>query len=338
MSSSSTQARKSHNTALARRKALGTRVYISDLLGVHTLETGLAYYYRGHYIYAFPAGNLIEPIPYSTRRGVMIQGVLDEGAPTYDGSAEGLRCEGEVRALEASMEAEVRVREGAKGEVTGDLLGASRAGSEDVNLRGASGGEALKTCSRAVSPTLWLTPPAEDLLSSLPGLSALRDGALKAFTPCHGASFLAASAPGSRLASRSASPSPLRSTSSHVGLAHLGAIKGHDYHFDSLGSDANPTTEDFPSRTSPTVGYLHGLGDHALSAGNLACPNAAARVKPCAIHGEECDGVSVERACLTEETKKGVGFVEEVPLLEARGRQMVNWEVLLEEARAEEAV
>lgn len=101
---------KSANEALARRKALHIQVYISGLSGQHTLEVGLAYYYRGHYIYACPASNLIEPIPYSTRKGIMIQGVVSETAPWYDRSAPGLGEEREIRALEKSVESERRAK------------------------------------------------------------------------------------------------------------------------------------------------------------------------------------------------------------------------------------
>ncbi|KAF3036107.1 hypothetical protein E8E11_003707 [Didymella keratinophila] len=309
------KAAKNNNTALARRKAVGTYVYISGLRGVHTLETGLAYYYRGHYIYAYPAGNLIEPIPYSTRKGIMIQGVLDAGAPMCSAGAAGLLGEEEVRALSASVENEGRKK--TYGEE----------GSAEEAVRADSGTE---------EPGLRRALLDGDLRGSVMSLAALRESGLKAFTPHHGASSLAASAPGSRLASRSASPLGLRPTSSHVGLARLGAIRGHSSPFANTHYlEANSLIEDVPSRFSSALGYLPGLGDHALSARGLARP---IRVAPCPIHGEGCDGVSVERDCLTEETKKGLGFVEEVSIIERGGRQMVDWARLLEEARVEEGV
>jgi hypothetical protein len=318
---STTQFRKAiNNTALARHKALSTYVYISGLTGVHKLETGLAYYYRGHYIYAYPAGNLIEPIPYSTRTGIVIQGVLDAEAPVYDAGARGLRGEGEVRALELSVQSEVARREAVSRETSEKM-------PEVVEVREPSG--------RAESPALRCTPPAGDLHGSITTLAALRESGLRAFTPCYGASCLAASAPGSRLASRSGSPSGLRPVSSHVGLARLGAIKGHSSPFNNNHLEANAPVGDATSRPSSAVGYLPGLGDHALSARDLAHP---VRVAPCPIHGEECDGVSVERACLTEKTREGLGFVEEVPIIERGGRQMVDWASLLKEARAEDGI
>ncbi|KAJ4382444.1 hypothetical protein N0V86_002779 [Didymella sp. IMI 355093] len=327
-SSSSSQSRKAQSEAFARRKALQTHVYISGLRGVHTLETGLAYYYRGHYMYAYPAGNLVEPTPYSTRKGIMIQGVLDAGAPVYDASAVGLREEKEVRALEASVESEMQRKEKVM-----DACGLEVDGAQEE-----MSSNSMKHFSAAPSPALRLTPPAEDLRTSLTSLSVLRDNGTKAFTPRHGVSCLAASAPGSRLASRSASPSGLRPVSSHVALARLGAIKGHNHHKENAGNEANSPAEDISSRPASSVGYLYGLGDHALAVGYLARSVAPERAKPCAIHGEECDGVSVERACLTEETRWELGFVEEVPVISRGDKQMVDWASLLEEARAEKRI
>lgn len=96
------------------------------------------------------------------------------------------------------------------------------------------------------------------------------------------------------------------------------------------------------SRPASSVGYLYGLGDHALSVEDLNRAeksvgvglNGGARTAPCAIHGEECDGVSTERMWKTEETKRSRGFMEEVPMVDAGGRVMVDWARLLEEAKA----
>ncbi|KAF1842043.1 uncharacterized protein K460DRAFT_294136 [Cucurbitaria berberidis CBS 394.84] len=78
------------------------RVYISGLEGHHSLEVGVAYHYRGHFIYAFPAGTPIEPIPYSTSKGIMIVGTTQELAPTYDPQATNLMSEGGISALHRS--------------------------------------------------------------------------------------------------------------------------------------------------------------------------------------------------------------------------------------------
>lgn len=206
--------RKSMTDRLARDRALHTHVYISGLAGHHTLETGLAYYYRGHYIYAYPAGTLIEPVPYSTRRGIVIQGIVSESAPVYDAKAVGLVEEGDIRALAASVENERRERE-----VQGDETQV-----EEDDVVAADEITNSSTSSRTPSPYLAVQP-----VSPLPTparLFALRDPSLHTLTPCRGLSFLAASAPGSRLASRSASPSSMRPASSHTAIKHPGSIRG----------------------------------------------------------------------------------------------------------------
>jgi hypothetical protein len=226
-------ASRSHKERIAREKALHTRVYISGLSGHHSLEVGLAYYYRGHYIYAYPAGNLIEPVPYSTRKGIMIQGIVSESAPGYDAKEDGLREEDEIRALEVSIEGEITAKE-ERGEgkirTTGECVYASR--SSRPCFSRADSGEALETSALAPPVGLGMRGGAEDLPATIISFAALRENALETFTPHHGAGFLAASAPGSRLASRAASPSGLRPISSHVGLARLGAIKGAFHHIE----------------------------------------------------------------------------------------------------------
>ncbi|KAF2633856.1 hypothetical protein BU25DRAFT_465081 [Macroventuria anomochaeta] len=343
---SSHAARKSHNERIARERAQHTHVYISGLSGHHTLERGLAYYYRGHYIYAYPAGNLIEPIPYSTRKGIMIQGIVSASAPGYDKEDEGLVEEESIRALEASVEGEKRAKEESEEDKAKEVVCALEDGVDVVNtsrtpapfLTDLLVNEALKPSSRSASPSLRPPPAAEALPPTITSFAVLRDAALNTFTPQLGARFLAASAPGSRLASRAASPSGLRPTSSHVGLARLGSIRGHTHHLNIPIHTANSSTEDTPSRPASSVRYLYGLGDHALSIEDLPRPvgvSSGGRVAPCTIHGEECDGVSVKELWLTKRVVSGLGFVEELPMMERGGRVMVDWAELLEEARAE---
>lgn len=81
-------------------------MFVSGFQGSYTLETGVAYHYRGHYVYATPAGNPIEPIPYSTRKGISIVGIALDQAPPYDPQAVELVPEASVSALERA-----RVRE-----------------------------------------------------------------------------------------------------------------------------------------------------------------------------------------------------------------------------------
>lgn len=316
MSSSARQSRKS---SIARSRALHTHVYISGLKGHHTLETGLAYYYRGHYIYIYPAGNLIEPIQYSIRKGIMIQGIVSASAPVYDADKEGLVDESSVSALKASIQTE-----------TAALKQPSANKAAETDLQ--QDWESSSPASPAVPGSRSFTDALRPSLSSLP---LLHENALPPSTPPHSALLLSASAPGSRLASRAASPSGLRPTSSHIGLARLGAIRGTLGPPDGFELETNPAAEDIPPRSS-SVGFLVGLGDHALSAEDL--PSVVARdgvrVPPCAIHGEECDGVATDRLWLSEEVRRGMGFVGEVPVVDCGGRVMVDWAGLLEEERA----
>ncbi|KAF1947626.1 hypothetical protein EJ02DRAFT_390665 [Clathrospora elynae] len=90
------------NQRAARVKALNQRVYISGLQGHHTLEVGVAYHYRGHYLYAYPARTPIEPIPFSTKKGINLSGIVDDGAPVYNPKARHLVPESEIAALQRS--------------------------------------------------------------------------------------------------------------------------------------------------------------------------------------------------------------------------------------------
>lgn len=86
---------------LARRKAVNQKVYISGLQGQHSLEVGVAYYYRGHFIYA-PSRNPIEPVPFSTRTGIQIVGTRAELAPRYEADGKSLVSELTISALNKS--------------------------------------------------------------------------------------------------------------------------------------------------------------------------------------------------------------------------------------------
>ncbi|KZM21960.1 uncharacterized protein EKO05_0005068 [Ascochyta rabiei] len=317
----SPNARKAHNERIAREKALYTHVYISGFTAHHTLEVGLAYYYRGHYIYAYPAGNLLEPIPYSTRKGIMIQGIVSGSAPAYDASAAGLPLESSVSALKKSIISEQEAQE--------------QSASASANTTAvSSAGNA--TSSSPPLLLLFSSPPhtnTDDPHRPLSSTAPLRESALNTFTPRHGASLLAASAPGSRLASRAASPSGLRPIASHVGLARLGAILGRTPSA-SRCAEANSIAEEGSAR-GRAVGWLMGLGDHALGAAELrSLGSGTGRVAPCAIDGEECGGVATAESWLTERARCGKGFVEKLPMVEGGGRMMVDWMRLLVEEKA----
>ncbi|KAF2727430.1 hypothetical protein EJ04DRAFT_557404 [Polyplosphaeria fusca] len=56
-------------------------------------------------------------------------------------------------------------------------------------------------------------------------------------------------------------------------------------------------------------------------------------LKKCALHGEECDGETVTNLHLTEATRRGIGFKEAYPVIEKKGRVMVDWEDLVRQER-----
>ncbi len=320
------------NASLAHSKATSTYVYISGLSGHHTLEVGLAYYYRGHYIYAYPAGTLIEPIPYSTRKGIMIQGIVSPSAPEYHRGAEDLVEEGSVEALRASIRSESEALK---------RLEADRMKETEDVLAGEAGRSSGADASRR--PSLP-TPAMCSLQGPSSALPLRREGALPPFTPQHGLKWVAASAPGSRLASTtptplaSRAPSPtskLRPNHSSLGLSSLSRIRGRPppslKRFTKLTPFPETIPSNIPSR-SVSVTYLPGLGDHALLAGDAGeGGKGGKRTAPCVIHGGECDGVFTAEKWLTAMTVENRGFVEEVPWVCGGGRVMVDWVGLLEE-------
>lgn len=84
-------------------KAKGMEVYVSGFSGVHPIQTGVAYWYRGHYIYS-KAGIPVEPIPFATKKGIHIVGTTVETAPPLrTGYGHEERDESEVAALYRSM-------------------------------------------------------------------------------------------------------------------------------------------------------------------------------------------------------------------------------------------
>lgn len=88
------------------------QVYISGFQHIHSLTVGVAYYYRGHYLYAYPQRNPIEPVPFSTKqKGVRILGLIHDRAPAYDPKDPSLVCESNIRALERSCFHERESRE-----------------------------------------------------------------------------------------------------------------------------------------------------------------------------------------------------------------------------------
>ncbi|KAF2748192.1 hypothetical protein M011DRAFT_467232 [Sporormia fimetaria CBS 119925] len=58
-------------------------------------------------------------------------------------------------------------------------------------------------------------------------------------------------------------------------------------------------------------------------------PAQATQLTKCAIHGEDCDGVTVTQVHLTEQQRRSGGFAAEYPMIERNGRVMIDWEQIL---------
>ncbi|CBX91129.1 predicted protein [Plenodomus lingam JN3] len=140
-------------------------VYISGVKGQHSLEVGVAYFYRGHHIYSAAAANPIDPIPFSTRRGISVVGVAQHLAPPYAPQAADLVPEASIRALHYSYRhALKKLEEGLKAAAADTLQE-----------------EAEKKKSGGKMPVLGTVTALDDT----------------SFTPHDRAQYLAASAPGS---------------------------------------------------------------------------------------------------------------------------------------------
>ena len=61
-----------------------------------------------------------------------------------------------------------------------------------------------------------------------------------------------------------------------------------------------------------------------------------ARIKPCSLHGELCDGVTTMWNQETEVLRRRRGFAEPTPMVMCGARVMVDWAQLLKEAQAEQ--
>jgi hypothetical protein len=59
------------------------------------------------------------------------------------------------------------------------------------------------------------------------------------------------------------------------------------------------------------------------------------KVTKCALHGEECDGVSAGHLHLTEATRQGRGFQQSYRMIHRGGREMVDWVRIMNEERVQ---
>ncbi|KAH7077847.1 hypothetical protein BKA63DRAFT_369742, partial [Paraphoma chrysanthemicola] len=220
------------NKRNAAAKAQGQRVYISGIQGHQSLETGVAYHYRGHYVYAYPNGNPIEPVPYQTKKGINIIGTVQDNAPLYAPNDPSLVPEARIAALKKSCQhvwddqqeeeeqrkmetaqiiEEEAVDEEEEGSVALEMPTTYHQGSYYApNMPG----EAMRSTMTPMIPhqVSSRAPSRAVSYTSLPHLS---------FTPHDRAQYLADSAPGSRLPSISNTPYHSRPVSPSGGATSL---------------------------------------------------------------------------------------------------------------------
>jgi hypothetical protein len=192
------------------------------------------------------------------------------------------------------------------------------------------------------------------------------------FTPHDRARYLSDSAPGSRLASVTTTPyasrpvsptqhthsSSLRQISSTSRLAQLlvddrmsrtctplsdvtegNTLLSHTRLSLDEAADTNSGIEDPASppysRNKPIGTGRPRRASMALNhAYNAANPLVSARTPKCALHGEECDGVTVTETWKTQRARETTGFKDLYPVVSGAGdRVMVDWMKLLAEER-----
>lgn len=78
------------------------RVYISGFTDKHPIETGVAYFYRGHYLYG-AIGNPTTPVTFASKKEIMVVSTTTDTAPEYNQRAPGLQAEHTIAALHKSM-------------------------------------------------------------------------------------------------------------------------------------------------------------------------------------------------------------------------------------------
>jgi hypothetical protein len=482
---------KKHSEAetarIALAKAQGQRVYISGLSGHHTLETGVAYHYRGHYVYSYPQGMPIDPVPFQTKQGINIRANPLHSALPYDPNAPGLVSESSINALnktwgamwkEQKSEEEMRKKEVAEAiedeeghlgskalselpampyatslvptQVSsrmGSRVGSrtdlsslavptlrrssSRPGSSSASFAAHDAHSRSSSTSLAVFDTnagytrsssatipglghsashpdlqasssslttlgrdfgnlhLQVPQPNAGTAPSRPSLSAYAPSSVYGeniydslsrlrndfYTPHDRARFLSDSAPGSRLASTTATPytsrpvSPshqhpralntLRQVASTTRLSQLlaedltprafsplSAVEGNTTlpatNNGQPGTHTNISAEEASAigaaseMSSPPYSRNKPIGTGRPRRASIALNQAHNAAKdtrrPCALHGEECDGVSVVETWKTRHAEETTGFKEPVPVVKGAGeRVMVDWARLLKE-------
>ncbi len=196
------------------------------------MELGLAYYYRGHFIYAYPAGTPIEPIAYSTRRGISIVGIALDQAPRYNAFATNLVAEDSIGALKKACKNEAILQQQRKEEQESETPEVSQQSKEDKRAKSAP----ENNIKQADVPSVYVSDAdkqsenharsksasSTEFLKPLPSVPRIHSSA---YTPHDRAQFLAYSAPASRYMSTSNSPHASRPVSPSKGTEGSGLLR-----------------------------------------------------------------------------------------------------------------
>tara|TARA_R110002003_G_scaffold39_19_gene2555 strand:+ start:2644 stop:3876 length:1233 start_codon:yes stop_codon:yes gene_type:complete len=270
------------NARIAAAKAKGQRVYVSGVQGQVSLETGVAYHYRGHYVYAYPAGTPIEPIPFQTKRGISIVGTVQDQVPLYAPNDPSLVPEASIGALTKSCR---RVWEDQKEEEEQQKSENAEAVEESMketieeedpfavlemptivrrgqhNARNLHGEAMRSTMTPLIPPQV--SSRAGSRVASYTSLSHL---AVPSYTPHGRAQYLADSAPGSRLPSTISTPYTSRPVSPARGASSLRQIASTSRLHALLAEDRVPRA--FSPLSNVAEGNTHHLTNTSDSALN----------------------------------------------------------------------
>ncbi|KAF1999677.1 hypothetical protein P154DRAFT_216778 [Amniculicola lignicola CBS 123094] len=248
-------------------------IHISGLHGIHDVRTGIAYWYRGHYLYALNGGP-IEPVEYPVKSKIFVKNLPMSAAPPYDPFDPTLVYEHELSVI-ACMKQNISSAKPVVGmgepagesqeEIDGEDEGQDAYQYEAGYLAHQRGsafdiGKPMDGLQRPA------TPPVINITSA------------QLFSPHDRAHYLAESAPvsvsGSLAGSRTSSPVPyhagLRPTASMIGMEHLHPVRHHrkssssslQSHMDNLRSPANQAYHERSGSTSslPKLSDPHPAG------------------------------------------------------------------------------
>lgn len=98
--------------------AKNMNVYISGIKGLHPIRTGLAYFYRGHYLYDENCIPIVPVVP--ARKEPIVKRILFDETPCYDARDATMKSEIEIAGLYRSMLHEWKTRPKEYGSTEGE--------------------------------------------------------------------------------------------------------------------------------------------------------------------------------------------------------------------------